>query len=769
VGVPIPIGAGWRGLRDALPRGRTLPDESWERRHSWMVTLLWGNAAGLLVYSLYMGYSIPHSLADSVPVAVFAVVARAGFSRKVRAAVAATGLLTASALLVHASGGYIEAHFHFFVTIVVLTLYEDWTPFLLAAGYVVVHHGLGGALVPGDVYNHSDAETHPWKWALIHAAFVAAAGVASIVSWRLNETVREGQQHALAEAQASEERFRSAFHDAVVGMCLTAPDGRLVRVNTALCDVLGYSEAELIGRPFHEFTHPEDLEASRAGLRETLSGRQVGFQVEKRYVDAHGEIVWVHLSTRLVRDPDGAPLHFVSQIQDITEQRRTSEALAHQAVHDPLTGLPNRTLLYDRIEHALDRTTRLETDVAVLFIDVDRFKVINDSLGHEAGDKLLVEVAVRLSRAVRPGDTVGRFGGDEFVVVIEGVESEHDVLALAERLSRELARPVTLEEEDDHVVTASVGVAIGGSGHTAEVLLRDADAAMYRAKSAGGGRSELFDADMRHAAVERLRTERALRRALADGELRLHYQPIVALDGGAVRAVEALVRWQRPGHGLLGPGAFIELAEETGLIQQVGEWVLREACRQAAAWRRELGERAPLPVHVNLSARQIGRVELPSVVAHAMREAGLEPRDLALEITESGLIEASDRPAAILGALKALGVAIVLDDFGTGYSSLGYLKRFPIDEIKIDRSFVAKLGDAREDTAIVKAILGMADGLDLSVVAEGVETEEQVEALRALGCHLAQGFWYAKPMEAAGIELVAQNGRRARGATAARA
>ncbi|MDP9293560.1 MAG: diguanylate cyclase, partial [Actinomycetota bacterium] len=620
-------------LRDALPKGQTLPDESWERRHQWMLALIALNAVGVLAFSLLRGFPLWHALIDAAPVAGFGLLAWRTHGRKLRSALAATGLLTASAVIVHVSGGYIEAHFHFFVMIFVLALYEDWLPFGLAAAYVAIHHGLGGALAPHAVYNHPDAIAHPWKWAGIHAGFVAAAGIAAMVSWRLNELVRESNVQALAAVQSSEESFRSAFQDAVIGMAVTGPEGQLLRVNRALCEMVGYSEAELSGRRWAEITHPDDLGKSAEGRRRTLAGEQDAFSCEKRYIHADGHVVWVSLMVRLVREADGRPLHFVGQVQDVTAQKEATEALAHQALHDPLTGLPNRTLFVDRLQQALNRARRTGGRVAVVFIDVDRFKAVNDSFGHASGDGLLVQIASRLSQAVRACDSVARFGGDEFVLLLDGVENEHVTLQLTDRIRRDLVRPFSLDGDEDCFATASLGVALSDAGATAETMVRDADAAMYRAKAAGGGRYELFDANMRKEAVAALRTERDLRQGLTRDELRLHYQPIWALDSGRIEAVEALVRWERPGHGLLAPAAFIAIAEQSDLILSLGEWVLRQACGQAAAWRAEFGDDAPLPVHVNVSARQLAQPELPAVVARALASAGIPATDLALEIT----------------------------------------------------------------------------------------------------------------------------------------
>jgi diguanylate cyclase (GGDEF)-like protein/PAS domain S-box-containing protein len=433
-------------------------------------------------------------------------------------------------------------------------------------------------------------------------------------------------------------------------------------------------------------------------------------------------------------------------LADAIHRRSTEDEIRHQALHDPLTGLPNRVLFADRLGHALARLRRSDGAVGILFLDLDHFKLVNDSLGHHAGDDLLVAVAPRLRQIVRPTDSVARFGGDEFGILLEDIESERDAAEVAERVAAAFARPFVIGGAQ-HFVTASVGIAIADAATGApEELIRDADAAMYRAKERGRARYELFDEVMRARAVGRLRVENELRRALERGELRLHYQPVVSLRDGAVTGFEALLRWEHPERGLVGPLEFIWVAEEVGLIDQIGRWVLEEACRQAAQWQALRPDGPPVGISVNLSARQVAQRDLPEFVAGVLEERGLEPACLSLEITESVLLEESDAPADVLRALRSTGARLVLDDFGTGYSSLGYLKRLQLDALKVDRSFVDGLGPGEEESAIVQAIVGMAQALKLGVVAEGVETHEQLAELRRLGCDGAQGYFFARPM-----------------------
>jgi len=442
--------------------------------------------------------------------------------------------------------------------------------------------------------------------------------------------------------------------------------------------------------------------------------------------------------------------HVAGHLERVAERVAARERIVHQTLHDALTGLPNRVLFEDRLGLALARSRRRGTQTAVLFLDVDRFKIVNDTLGHRVGDALLREVAARLRAAVRASDTVARFGGDEFAVLCEELSDERDALRVATSLHAALSAPCELGSES-HVLSTSVGVAVAqGREATPEGLLRDADAAMYRAKELGRARTELFDERLRARLDARMRVERELHHALEARELRLVYQPVVSLRTGRMRSVEALVRWDHPERGTLGPGEFLPVAEESELIVRLGEYVLREACAQAVAWRARLGNEAPLPIHVNLAARQLSQTTFVETVVRVLAETGATARDIALEITESSVIENTLLASDLLRELKALGFEILLDDFGIGYSSLGYLQQLPIDVLKIDRSFIDALGagsgaaDGRA-SAIVRAIVGMAGALAIDVVAEGVETDEQARISQALGCELAQGFLFARP------------------------
>jgi diguanylate cyclase (GGDEF)-like protein len=438
-------------------------------------------------------------------------------------------------------------------------------------------------------------------------------------------------------------------------------------------------------------------------------------------------------------------------LADAIERRRSEDEMQRQALHDPLTGLPNRTLFMDRLSLALSQAARRKTSVAVLFLDLDRFKLVNDSLGHSAGDELLCTFAGRLTEVLRPGDTVARFGGDEFCVMCDDLDDPEMAIEIGSRMTAALARPFEIGTSEQFV-SASVGIAVARDRtRTAEDLVGEADAAMYRAKENGRGGFELFDEVMRGYASERLRVENDLRHALeTEDELVVHYQPIVTVDDGEIVGVEALVRWNHPERGLVPPGEFIPVAEESGAIIAIGERVLRLACAEAARWNAA-GDGRRVNVSVNLSPRQVTSPAIAATVAAVLEETGLDPAALTLEITEGVLVKESQTAAQTLIDLKALGLRLVLDDFGTGYSSLAYLRRFPIDGLKIDRRFIAAMDTSTEDRTIVEAIVKMAAGLQIDVVAEGVETIEQADSLMRLGCRHAQGFYYARPMPPADV------------------
>ena len=851
-----------------------------------MLISLWTQMVALAAFGALQGYGVIHGVAHLGPIlAVTLLASGKSVPIRLRSASVALGMFTAAAVAVHTSGGAIEAHFYFFVVIVTLSLYEDWLPFLLAIGFVVVHHGLLGMIDPSGVYAPgSPGAGNPWGVALIHGGFVTAAGVASVLGWRLNEDVR-------VAAHRSQEQFQRSFEDAPIGMALTSADGRWVEVNRGLCDLIGYRADELVDHRFVDFAHPEDAIASLASLRRLNDGEdQLSFDM--RYLHSDGSTVWASVHISKLTDPGEMDAHFIVQMEDVTARKkaerdaairasqqedllalartalsapelpglfdeavqvlarniddvvgirvvesgrltqtqarvvaelgsdplpdgepvltppetkalatadhvseaggtvaviadnddqpygtlavstpgvelksedaglvlavsyvlsgavqrmRSEEELRHQSLHDPLVDLPNRVLFFDRVERALSRSRRGE-QCAVIFIDLDRFKIINDSLGHEAGDALLQAVAPRLARALRENDTLARFGGDEFVVLCEDLDDATNALDVAQRLRDAFDAPYHLGEHH-HVISASIGVAVSGPkylGHPEE-LLRDADAAMYRAKATGGNRIELFDEVLRARVVQRLEIEGGLRQAVAHDELILHYQPIVDLATERVVHCEALVRWEHPQRGLIPPNEFIPVAEETGLILAVGDWVLEEACRQMAEWSDgPMPELASMPVSVNLSALQVVQDDLVASITAMLDRYGLSPERLICEITETALIKNPDAADQTLLALEELGVRVALDDFGTGYSSLASLKRFALSAIKLDRSFISEMTPGSRDAAIIGSLVKMAGSLGLGVVAEGVETNGQSRQLSSMGCEIAQGYLFGR-------------------------
>jgi diguanylate cyclase (GGDEF)-like protein/PAS domain S-box-containing protein len=590
-------------------------------------------------------------------------------------------------------------------------------------------------------FRHKDGS---WQWVESAGTYLLDdPHVKGVVVQTRNITERKRTEGALREA---EERFRRSFDDAAIGMALVAPDGQFLRTNRSLCEILGYVEEELLEKTFQDITYPDDLDADLDQVRRMLVGKIRTYQMEKRYFHKDGQVVWVLLSVSMVHDEEGEPLYFVSQIQDISERKVLEERLEHRAFHDSLTDLPNRQLFMDRLGQALRRTMRRHKRVAVLFMDIDKFKGVNDSLGHEVGDLLLTVVAQRLGHCLRPEDTLARFGGDEFVVLIEAVDDPEQAVEVAKRITEEFRKPFNIEGRDLYVA-ASIGISLGNARtHDSDGLLRDADTAMYRAKDETEGYT-LFDPSMHALVFRRLELENDLRRAIEQEEFVLRYQPIVRLDDvGGVGRLEALVRWDHPERGLLDPDEFIPIAEESGLVVPMGEQVLEYACRCAVEWQRQFPRRTPLVLSVNLSARQLSRPDLAETVARVLRETGMEGGCLNLDVTEVVYVSTLERHTAVLDRLKGMGVEISIDDFGTIYSSLSYLKRLTADTIKIDKSFVKGLGEVVEDTAVVQMIIWLAHTLGMEVIAEWVESEEQARLLKELGCDMAQGYYFAKPL-----------------------
>jgi diguanylate cyclase (GGDEF)-like protein/PAS domain S-box-containing protein len=546
----------------------------------------------------------------------------------------------------------------------------------------------------------------------------------------------------------SEQRFRSAF-DHAAGMGLVAPDGRWIQVNKSLCDMLGFSEAELLLGTFQRITHPDDLSLILEQLDKLREGTISNLQLEQRYFHKTGQLRWVLLSVATIKDTQNHSANLIFQMQDISDRKQAEKKLVHDAFHDALTGLPNRMFFTDQLKQSVQRVKRTQQlPFAVLFLDFDRFKIINDSLGHMVGDQLLIAIANRLRAGVRPGDTVARLGGDEFTILLDSLKSPDDAIDMARRLLSNLSEHFKLPGREVFI-TASIGVALSTAGYEhAEDVLRDADTAMYRAKSLGGARYEIFDKKMDANARDLLQIETDLWRALERDELTLDYQPIVSLRTGRIAGFEALLRWLHPSRGMVSPLEFISVAEETGLIIPMGQWVLNQACAQTREWQKRYPQKPPLTISVNLSPKQFMQRDLIDQISLALDKGGLSPASLKVEITEGMVMQNVESTMQMLGQLQALGIAISLDDFGTGYSSLSYLHRFPISTLKIDQSFVSSMSNNQESLEIVRTILGLARNLKMEVIAEGVETLEQAVELKAMNCEYGQGYYFSKALNA---------------------
>ncbi|MGZ5223651.1 MAG: PAS domain S-box protein [Burkholderiales bacterium] len=573
--------------------------------------------------------------------------------------------------------------------------------------------------------------------------------VTGAIANQIGQYIRRKQ--AEESLQESEQQLRAMFENAEVGIAITGVDMRYLRVNDKFCGIVGYSREELLQMVTSDVNLNENVEQMKNTRRRMVGDQLTSPTVEKQLVRKDGSLVWVSIAVSLVRASDGSPRHFMAVIQDISESKRAAAALKESeeqfrqlAHYDILTRLPNRALFYDRLAHSLAAAKRNGWILAVLFIDVDRFKNVNDTFGHAAGDQLLKQVSQRLSECVRSDDTVGRLSGDEFAVVLTRLTAAEDAATVAKKIVNVLNTPFQLEGAE-LFVTASIGITVFPSDSPEQdTLIRNADVAMYRAKDRGRNNYQFYTPEMNRRTREMLSMEGELRRALGRDEFVLHFQPKVSLTTGHISGVEALLRWRHPERGLVPPGEFIPLLEETGLIVQAGDWVLRAVCRQVNQWRQN-GIR-PLPVAINLSARQFLAPDLAQNIRHILEEHQVEAELLEVEITESSVMTNAEEAIRTLEYLESLGVQCAIDDFGTGYSSLSYLKRFPLRALKIDRSFVRDITTDPDDATITQAVISMAHSLGLKVVAEGVETEAQLAFLARYACDEMQGFLFSKPV-----------------------
>ena len=855
--------------RIALPRGRTLPGAVWARRHRGLLWFLWLQVPAMAIYGLGRGFSPPHSLGESGALVVFALFGTFLKARRARSVAVSLGLLTASALAVHISGGVIEAHFYFFVVIILLTLYEDWLPFVLAVAYVVVHHGVLGAIDPGSVYNHADATAAPFKWALIHGAFVLAAGAAGVLTWRLSEEARDEALRAYRKAGQSEERFQQAFENAPIGMAFAAPDGRYLAVNRALCEMTGYSRLELLARRFQDITHPGDLASDVEAFTRLTAGELGSYETEKRYLRSDGGTIWALKTVTPVRDCDGQVQRLFSQMQDISERKRAEDAAAqsvsllqatlnstadgllvvdldgqiasyneefvrmwriprsivesgdddlaisfvldqltdpeaferkvrqlyasphaesydllefkdgrvferysqpqlidgesvgrvwsfrditerkrfeselqHLADHDALTGLFNRRRFDEELSRELARAARYDEPGALLVFDLDNFKYVNDTLGHQAGDQVVMSVAAVLRKRLRETDVVSRLGGDEFAVLLPHTEPEQ-----AKAVAADLLRAVRDHEAPaggrSMRMTTSLGVAhFPEHGVSAEELLAAADMAMYAAKEGGRDRMSIFEPGSSGETRDSASWIDRIRRALDEDRFELHCQPILDLREGEVSQHELLIRMVGEEGELIPPAAFLGVAERFGLVQSIDRWVVAQAIR---LMERELRTGHELRLEVNLSGRSVDDRELPALIQEELGKTSVNPDNLILEITETALITNMADARRFAETLTRVGCRFALDDFGAGFGSYYYLKHLPLHYLKIDGDFIRALPTSMTDQLMVKAMVQVAKGLGMKTIAEFVGNEETLVFLREYGVDYAQGFHVGKP------------------------
>ncbi|MEP7383005.1 MAG: EAL domain-containing protein [Gemmatimonadota bacterium] len=580
--------------------------------------------------------------------------------------------------------------------------------------------------------------------------------VAGAVSTYATAWIQRTLERGISARRNADARFRAVFEQSGVGVALLGESARIVEVNGALAEFLGTSVEALTGEQLHGFSPSEDAEVVTSMEAEVSNGARETASAEVRYLRTNGDVAWGSLTLSRAAGTHSARL--IAVVQDVTQRKSLESELLRQAFYDQLTGLANRSLFRDRVVHALSRAERERELLAVMFLDLDNFKSINDTMGHAAGDELLSIVGTRLLNATRGCDTVARLGGDEFAVLLEHVRGDADATIVADRITQALSHAVELSSGATVRVSASIGIARVAEDDGVDELLRNADVAMYAAKGAIRGGYVFFDASMHAALVDRVSMESNLRDALDAGEFWVAYQPIVALESHEVLGIEALLRWNHPVKGSIAPAEFIELAEETGLIIPIGRWVMREACTRTAEWNAKRGDGRSFSVTVNLSVRQLESPSLVTDVLEALQSSGLAPTLLVLEITENALMHRTEATLERLHDLKALGVRLAIDDFGTGYSSLSYLQQFPVDILKIDRAFTDGLMRGTHDDALARTIIALGDLLTLRTIAEGVEHARQHSRLRDLGCDYGQGYLFSRPLAPADMDRLLTSG-----------
>jgi diguanylate cyclase (GGDEF)-like protein/PAS domain S-box-containing protein len=585
------------------------------------------------------------------------------------------------------------------------------------------------------------------------SAVIMTIAVVLFLLWQVSSRLND----ALARTQEAEERYSVAVRGANDGIWDWDLKQRIIYYSPRWKEMLGLHDHEITDtiNEWYDRVHPDDRPLLQEAIKAHINGEKDHLEHEYRVRCQDRSYRWMLCRGLAIRDENGSAIRVAGSQTDITKRKQAEEQLRHDSMHDALTGLPNRSLFMDRLSQMLERTKRhAQPPFAVLFLDLDRFKIINDSLGHLVGDMLLKVIAQRLTEGMRQGDTVARLGGDEFAVLLTELPNANTAVDVADRIQHAVGEPFKL---DTHEVftTASIGIAVSSSGYnSADDMVRDADIAMYRAKLLGKARAVVFDHDMHAHVLSRLQIENDLRRGIEREEFAVFYQPLVSLHNGKICGFEALLRWNHPEHGMVPPAGFLSIAEEAGLIVPIGAWLLQEACRQIAVWQKRYPQYAPLSISVNLSGTQVMYPQLVTQVAQVLRETGLCPQQMALEITEGVILDRDGMVTATLKSLRELGTQLHLDDFGTGYASLISLHDLPISAVKIDRTFVSTMDEAPKNSAIVRAIVALSQNLGLEVIAEGVETATHLAALHTIGCDYGQGYYFSKPQDAASAEAL---------------
>jgi diguanylate cyclase (GGDEF)-like protein/PAS domain S-box-containing protein len=754
-------------LTDWLPDIR-LSDETFARRHRALQIILWLTVPLLFGLALFGPHGQPaasghagHDLSAAGPTEVWvlisgvmlcAVLGTVVRQRRPATILVSTGLLLAAAALVPAGGGLTDLHFGFFVVLGLISIYQDWTVLAISIGLVGIEHLVVGLIAPRTIYSDPAAANGPLRWALLHASFVLAMCAVEVAYWRFAAKAQAEKDAIRSQAdldlRQSEERFRAIVQDSADVVHVIDGEGRISLVSPGVERVTGHLPDDLVGATYRSMIHADD----QAKLLDADEHDSRDRRVEVRTQHADGTWHWHDVTLRDLTDHP-AVRGVVANHRDITERRTFQEMLVHEASHDSLTGLSNRAAFLRGLGRAALDAKQRNGFTAVLFLDLDAFKQVNDTFGHDNGDALLVATARSLRRCVLGSDVVGRLGGDEFGIVLTEVHGGDDAVVVANRILADLRRPVNLPCGPVRP-RASIGIAVSdATGTDTDELLRRADAAMYRAKREQGSCWRQFVPGVDDRDNDDGIFGEELRRAIVEGQLRLHYQPIVELADENLVGFEALVRWQHPTRGLLHPGTFIPAAEETGLIDMLDNWVLEHACAQMAEWRRQHPHLQRFSVSVNVAPHQLEQPALITDIVDILHRTDFDPRDLVVEVTESALVrDQSAMPQ--LNALNQLGIRVALDDFGTGYSSLRYLTRLPVDILKLDQHFVSELNGTPEGSAVAESVIRLGQILHLDVIAEGIEQPAQAVELTLLGARTGQGYLYAQPLPVDEVDIL---------------